>query len=335
MASVRLVACDDEVEVQRVVERERGVAAEVEFLHAMVDAAAVHELATSFSQLPMFADRRRIVVTGLGALAAREAGELVKAASEAPGPNEVVFVVVGEPAKSVVAHVDNHVEDRRRLRSDRRRAAIEDAFREVGLSAEPAVVDQLAWALGEEVSRAGSIARSLVGVVGEGGRVDEEALGAVALEVGARPPWELTDAIEAGDLPRALEVLDAMLAAQMPTVLLLTLIERRVLELFAVAGTGARDGAGVNAALREAGLRPRPDFAARALGELAAAIGPERAGRLVRLVATAARDLRGDSVAPDETTLRLLVARAASLVPRRAQRRSAPGPRVAPGRGRR
>lgn len=335
MASVRLVACDDEVEVQRVLERERGVAAGTEFVHATVDPAATGELAAAFSQLPMFADRRRIVVTGLGVLAARDAGELVKAASEAAGPNEVVFVVIGEPAKSVAAHVEGPVEDRRRTRGDRRRAAIEEAFGEVGLRVEPAVVDQLVWALGEEVSRAGSIARSLVGVVGDGGRVDEEALRAVALEVGARPPWELTDAIEAGDLQRALEVLDAMLAAQMPTALLLALIERRVLELFAVAGTGARDGAGVNAALREAGLRPRPDFAARALGELAAAVGPERAGRLVRLVATAARDLRGDSAAPEETTLRLLVARAASLVPKRAQRRSAPGPRVAPGRGRR
>lgn len=333
MASVRLVACDDEVEVQRVLERERSVPERTEFTHASVDPGATSELVALFSQLPMFADRRRIAVTGLGALAARDAAELAKAASDAPGPNEVVFVIVGEPTKSVAAHVGTQVEDRRRARADRRRAAIEGAFAEVGLDVEPAVVDHLVWALGEEVSRAGSIARSLVGVVGEGRRVDEDALRAVALEVGARPPWELTDAIEAGDLTRALEVLDAMLAAQMPTPLLLSLIERRVLELFAVAGTGVRDAAGVNAVLREVGLRPRPDFAARALGELAAAVGPERAGRLVRLVAAAARDLRGDSVAPEETTLRLLVARAASLVPRRAQPRSGPTPRVGPRRG--
>jgi DNA polymerase-3 subunit delta len=333
VAALRVVVCDDEVEAADVAADARRTPPGLEAVHLEAVDRGVGELANEFAQVPMFAEGRRVIVTGLGGWSARDLVDLVEAASGTPGPNEIVIVLIGDPAASVVSRAGAALEDRRRPRADRRRAAVANAFHEAGLALAPGLVETITETLGQDVSRARGLARTLVTLVGEGGVVDEEALGAVALEPGGRPPWELTDAIEAGDPSRALAVLDALLAAGTPVSLLLALIERRVLEFLAVAGTGAREAAAVNAALMRAGLRTRPDFAARVLAERAAALGPERAARFVALLADAERDLRGGSLAREETVLNILVARLASLMPP-GRPRSGAASRGAPPRGR-
>jgi len=333
VTTVRLVLCDDVVDVATVLAQERASAQGSEIVHVEASATTPGELATLAGQLPMFAPSLRVLATGYEEHGTRELAALIGAIVEVPGPNEVVLVVVGDVGQQLRQRGGVAIIDRRRPRPEHRRQAVIEALAEAGIRADSEVVNLLVQVLGEEVSRAPGLAATLRSVVGEGGRVDVDALEAVAIEAGRRPPWELTDAIESGDPARALEALRSQLAAEMPAALLFAVIERRVLELFAVAGTGAREAAQVNAALSACGLRTKPDFGARALGTLASRLSIRRAGRLVALVAQAQRDARGDSVAPESAVLSLLVARLAAAMP--AQPRSGAASRGAPSRARR
>ncbi len=333
MTELRLVVCSDEVELADVVAEERQVGTDVELVHVDARERDTSDLLTLVSQLPMFATRQRVLVSGLTSLGVKELTSFVEQAGRAPGPNEVVVLLVGEPPSALRGHPG--LDDRRRGRGAAARQAVEAALRAEGLRVDAAALEELERRLGEDVSFARSVARTLGEVVGEGGVVHLDDLEAVAVVQGGRAPWELTDAIETGDVRRAVDTLQVLLEAGTPDALVLAVLERRVLELLAVADSGASDSASVNAALREVGLRARPEFAARRLATLARALGPERAARLVTLVATTARDLRGESLAPAPGLLSLLVARLASLMPPLAQQRSGGGLRDAPGRGRR
>ena len=187
---------------------------------------------------------------------------------------------------------------------------------------------------------------------GEGGRVGPAELGPFLGEEGGAPPWDLTDALDKGDVATAVRVAHRLLGAggRHPFQLLSTLHRHygAMLRL---------DGSGVDRPRSSRiGLLSMAAYPARKVLDQGRKLGPERIGRAVSLIADADLDLRGVIDWPAELVIEVLVARLAQLartrsvapagVQRSARalvRRHGPGPgdgtvgapRARPGRRRR
>lgn len=166
----------------------------------------------------------------------------------------------------------------------------------------------LAERLGEDLNRVGAILGVLESTYGPGAKVGVEELEPFLGEAGGVPPWELTDAIAAGDIPTALDRLNRMVEGG----------DRHALQIMAslhrhVAGLMKLDGAPVRSRDEAAKLLGMAPFPAEKLMRLARKLGSDRIRQQVLLVAEADLDLRGAKEWDDQLVLEVLVARLARL----------------------
>lgn len=164
--------------------------------------------------------------------------------------------------------------------------------------------------LGDEVGRAEAVLDALHSAFGAGSKLSadevEPFLG-VASDV---PPWELTDAIDSGDIGVALDKLHRMTRGG----------ERHALQILATLHTHYQralglDGAPVGdekSAAAHLGMKGSTFPAKKALS-LSRRLGTERLTTVIRLLAQADLDVRGASAVPDGAMLEVLVARLARL----------------------
>lgn len=129
-------------------------------------------------------------------------------------------------------------------------------------------------------------------------------------DAGGVPPWELTDAIDSGDVATALGKLRRMLeaGARHPLQVMVAL-QTHFERMLRLDGSGATDEKAAAAVL---GLKGST-FPARKAMVQSQRLGSARLTRAVQLLATADVDLRGGSGAPPEAVLELLVARLATI----------------------
>jgi DNA polymerase-3 subunit delta len=171
---------------------------------------------------------------------------------------------------------------------------------------------RLAEHLGEDMGRLSGLLGSLASAYGEGSTVSLGDLEPFLGEAGSVLPWDLTDALDAGEMPKALGVLHRMLAAtgSHPLVVMATLHRhyRAMLRLDGSGITSPEEGA---AAL---GLQS-PFMAKKALAQ-GRRLGTPGIARAVQLLADADLDLRGATALSGELVLEVLVARLSRLVRR-------------------
>jgi len=191
-----------------------------------------------------------------------------------------------------------------------RKAWLADRIAESGLRLDRGAADLLGATLGEDLDRVAGVLATLLGTFGEGARLGPEDIEPYLGEAGAVAPWELTDAIDRGDIPGAVERLHRLLGSgeRHPFVVLASL-HNHVQRLLAVDGSDARTDKEAAALL---GMRGSTYPAKKALDQ-ARRLGSARVGQAIGLVATADVDLRGARDWPDELVLELLVARLANL----------------------
>ncbi len=173
-------------------------------------------------------------------------------------------------------------------------------------SAKAAISDRL----GDELGRLSSILDTLTSTFGPDARLSAADVEPFLGEASDVPPWELTDAIDGGDIRIALEKLDRMTVggARHPLQTLATLHNhyQRALRLDGARATDEKTAASI---LGMTGST----FPARKALDLTRRLGRRRIGRAVTLLAEADLDLRGRSAVPAETVMTVLVARLAQL----------------------
>ena len=173
-------------------------------------------------------------------------------------------------------------------------------------AAKAAIADRL----GEDVGRLASILDTLTATFGADARLGVDDVVPFLGEAADVPPWELTDAIDAGDIALALSKLDRMTigGGRHPLQILATLHShyQRALHL---DGSRATDEKAAAAVLGMTGST----FPARKALSLQRKLGRPRVHRVVELLAAADLDLRGASALPPETVMTVLVARLAQL----------------------
>ena len=143
---------------------------------------------------------------------------------------------------------------------------------------------------------------------GEGERVGLAELGPFLGEEGGAPPWDLTDALDKGDVATAVRVAHRLLGAGgRHPFQLLSMLHKHYGAMLRLDGSGITDAA---AAASVVNMAPYP---ARKVLDQGRKLGPERIGRAISLIADADLDLRGVIDWPDELVIEVLVARLAQL----------------------
>ena len=169
--------------------------------------------------------------------------------------------------------------------------------------------------LGEDLGRLSNLLESLAAAYGVGSKVGVDEVEPFLGEAGSVPPWELTDAIDAGDIPRALSSLHRMLRAgdRHPLQILATLHGHfgNMLKL---------DGRNVRAESEAAEIlgMKRSTFPAKKAMEQGRRLGHDGVARAIHLLSEADLTFRGFGKDwPQDLVMEVLVARLCRLAPGR------------------
>ena len=90
---------------------------------------------------------------------------------------------------------------------------VQDHVKHAPVKLDGAAVDALDKHLGEDMGRLSNLLESLAAAYGQGSKVGLDEVEPFLGQAGGVPPWDLTDAIDRGDIPRALGNLHRMLQA--------------------------------------------------------------------------------------------------------------------------
>jgi len=186
---------------------------------------------------------------------------------------------------------------------------IDQHLHEATLRLDNAATALLADNLGEDLARLDGITKMLIAAYGPNATVHESDLEPFLGAAGAVAPWDLTDALDAGDSARAVEALHRMLeAGDRHPFQIIAILHRHYGAMLRLDGAEIADEAGASAAT---GLAPFP--AKKALQQ-SRRLGHDRVTKAIQLLATADLDLRGRLGWPDALVMEVLVARLAQLV---------------------
>ena len=169
----------------------------------------------------------------------------------------------------------------------------------------------------EVVDRIGDDAGALVGLIarlkgvyGEDTTISAEDLAPFLGEAGGVPPWELTDAIDKGDVALALDRLHRMVGGgARHSLAIMATLQSHFLRMVRLDGAEVRGEKDAAALL---GIKGSTFPAKKALNQ-ARRLGHEGVVRAVALLAEADADLRGARAWPDSLIMEVLVARLARL----------------------
>lgn len=260
---------------------------------------------------PFLADRRVVVLRHAGLLDAAQS-KLVVAYLAEPLPTTVLVLVADE--KSVGAALERAVRGKGEVvdvsvgTGKARSSWLDDHLRHAPVKIGGAARALLDEHLGEDLARLPGLLSMLATAYGEGAAVGPEELEPFLGEAGAGKPWDLTDAIDAGDGRLAVEALHRSIGAgERHELVVLASLHRHFGAMLRLDGSGVTSDA-------EAAemLRTKPFPAGKALRQ-ARRIGHDQVVRAIGLLAEADLDLRGRSGIPPEVVLEILVARLAQL----------------------
>ena len=163
--------------------------------------------------------------------------------------------------------------------------------------------------LGDDGGKLPGLMAVLASTYGEGARLTAADIEPFLGDAGGVPPWDLTDAIDRGDIPASITALTRMLGAgRHPLQIMATLHThfQRILRLDGAGARGEKDAAVI------LNLKGSTFPAKKALAQ-ANRLGSRNARESIGLLARADVDLRGTVDWPNELVLEVLVARLARL----------------------
>jgi DNA polymerase-3 subunit delta len=174
-------------------------------------------------------------------------------------------------------------------------------------------LDAVAQRLGQDVGRLSGILAALEATFGPGARLGAADVEPYLGEAGGVAPWDLTDAIDRGDIPTAVAQLHRLHGSgRFHAMQVIGTLHSHVQRMLALDGSDARNDKDAAALL---GMKGSTFPAKKALDQ-GRRLGREKVAQAVKLLAEADRDLRGHKDWPDELVLEVLVARLAFLARR-------------------
>lgn len=268
---------------------------------------------------PFLADRRIVVLRDVGRFRTEEVQPLLDYLADPLDTTHLVLVAGGGgvvPVKltNAVKKV-GHVVDTSAGVGKARTGWLADRLAHAPVRLDPAAAKLVGEHLGEDVGRLGTLLDGLAAAFGEGAKVGVDEVRPFLGEAGGVAPWDLTDAIDAGDTEKALVQLHRMIhgGERHPLEVMATL-HRHFAAMLRLDGAGARTE---NDAAALLGIKPFP--AKKALSQ-SRKLGSAGIARAIELLAAADLDLRGMRAWPPDLVMDVLVARLARLARPAARR---------------
>ena len=175
---------------------------------------------------------------------------------------------------------------------------------------DPSARQLIAEHLGEDVARLTGLLQILEGAYGTDAKLGATEVGPFLGEEGAVPPWDLTDALDRGEIKTALEVVQRMMAAggRHPLQIMATLHTHyeRILRLDGTQISNEKDAA-VHLEMKGSTFPAK-----KALSQMRR-LGPDKTRRAIELLSKTDMDLRGKSALDGDILMEILVARLAQL----------------------
>jgi DNA polymerase-3 subunit delta len=272
-------------------------------LNSLVDAAQTP---------PFLTDRRVVVGRDLEVFTRAEQVTPLVAYLRDPLPTtSLVLVWSGRIPKSVTDAIKSAGGETVDTTPGRQLAGwVDEQLARAGLKADNGAKQRLVDWLGDDPQRLVGVVETLVGTYGAGAKISRDEVAPFLGEAGGVPPWELTDAIDKGDIAGALDKLHRMLQGgdRHPLQIMATLHGQyaRMLMLDGAPVAGEKDAA------KLLGLKGSTFPARKALNQVRK-LGHDRLVRALDLLAGADLDLRGGKVWPEQLVMEVLVARLARL----------------------
>ena len=278
----------------------------------------VGALLTAASSPPFMTTRRIVVVRDVGTLRADDVAELARYLDDPLDTTELVLVAGGAKTSDALERRVQAVGAVTAPRAERSSDVLADEVAAAELTLSAAAVEAVRAQVGEDAGLLPALVSTLVGAYGSGANLDVDEVLPYLGAAGTVPMWDLTNALEKGDIAGALVTAHRLLTVTSPRqprpmhpLQLLGMLHGHYRRLLMLDDPGIRSSHDAAAALggranaRSAGFRLRQ---ARALGS-----GGLR--RAFDLLAQADIDLKGARAIPQDAVVELLVARLAALTP--------------------
>lgn len=316
--TVRLVSGADEIltaeAVRAAVAEFVGDAARADVLDEFSgDEYSLEDLVISASTPPMLATHRVVVARGLSRFGTADLTALIAWLDDpCPTTDLVLEWDSGRVPRSLAEAVE--ASGGQRVASDvpggarNRRTWLEERLAESPVQLDARASASIAEHLGSELSRLGALLETLAAVFGEGARLDADDVLPYLGAEGDVPPWELTDAIDRGQVSATLAALQRMWGAGRHPLAVTATVANHLARMARLDGA---DVANEKEAAAILGLRGST-FPARKALDACRRRGSDGIARAVQLAAAADMDLRGRSGLDPRCITEILCARLAS-----------------------
>ena len=259
--------------------------------------------------MPFLTDKRVVVARQVSRFATDEVGPLVAYIADPLDSTDLVLVAGGgRISKKLTDAVkaSGTVHDTSPGRD--KRSWLADQVAAAGLRLDNSATTQLVAWLGEDAGRLDGILATLVSTYGEGATLSFEQIEPFVGDAGGVPPWDLTDAIMAGDTTRALTLLGRMVHAG----------GRHPLQVMSIlhnhyAGIAKLDGVDARSEAQAAEATGLKGFPAKKALQNYNKLGGANTKRAIDWIAQADLDLRGAKELDPELVMDVLVARLSKL----------------------
>jgi DNA polymerase-3 subunit delta len=266
------------------------------------------------AQTPSFlTDKRVVVARDVGRFTADELTPLLGYLANPLDTCDLVLVVNGAavPKKlgDAVKAVGTVTNTSPPSRPKDRQGWIVDHIAAAGLRIKPDAAVQLGSWLGEDAGRLDGILATLSSTYGSDHVLTFAEIEPFLGEAGGVPPWDFTDAIDAGDTTRALTLLGRMMhAGGRHPLQIMAIMHNHYANLAKLDGAEARTEADAMAAT---GIKSA--FPAKKALQTYNRLGAAATKRAIELLAQADLDLRGEKDLEPELVMEVLVARLSKL----------------------
>jgi DNA polymerase-3 subunit delta len=273
-------------------------------IRAVVDAAQTP---------PFLTDRRVVVARGVGRFDADGVASLAAYLADPLPTTELVLVGGGGRVPKVLTealkrHGAVTTDASPPTRAADRTAWIADQLLDGGVKLDSDARRALATWLGDDVGRLDGIIDTLRSAFGAR-TLSFSDIAPYLGDAGGVPPWDFTDAIDAGDTTTALRMLHRMMGGgERHPLQLMAVLHNHYARLLAIDGLNLRDETAAAAAM---GIKP--GYPAKKAMQLAQRLGSTNTHRAIDLLGQADLDLRGEKDWPETLVMEVLVARLSRL----------------------